>query len=131
LLADSIYAESAFSVLMQSSKNSATKSLALETKSAGGWAGALAPYVLTPEKFPDVVYHHDDRVVVIYDKFPKAKFHFLVMPRAIVDGFRALNSSCVPMLKDMKLLADKIVKKYAKIFDCWRFFSHRILQIGL
>eukprot|EP01122_Echinamoeba_exundans_P016704 TRINITY_DN854_c0_g1_i2.p1 TRINITY_DN854_c0_g1~~TRINITY_DN854_c0_g1_i2.p1 ORF type:complete len:332 (-),score=37.79 TRINITY_DN854_c0_g1_i2:91-1086(-) len=100
--------KSAFALLMQASK---TKSTVPEPKAASGWAGALAPYVLTPEKFPEAVYHHDDKVIVIYDKFPKAKFHFLVMPRAIVDGFRALTSSSVPMLKDMKILADKMVKK--------------------
>lgn len=111
--------------MMQSSKGLSSGNLAAPKPSlsgpppaAGGWAGALAPYVLTPEKFgKDVVYHYDNKIVVIFDKFPKAKHHFLLMPREIVDGFKALTSASVPMLKEMKTIADKIVKKCVEFVD--------------
>lgn len=123
--------ETAFSVLM---KNAVSKvspapqptkraSPVQAASAAGGFAGALAPYVLTPEKFPDAVYHYDDKSVVIHDKYPKARFHFLVMPRTLIDGFRPLTKSSLPMLQELKSVADKVVKTCVAAIVCARHIS--------
>jgi len=74
----------------------------------------LNQYVLNPQKFPDDVYSSDENTVVIFDKYPKAKFHFLVMPSKIVGGYSNLTSDSVDMLKKMKKKADSIVEEYSK-----------------
>lgn len=45
----------------------------------GGWAAGLSIY-LDNTSDPAVV-HVDDEVIAVKDKFPKAKYHYLVMPR--------------------------------------------------
>lgn len=42
---------------------------------------ALAPYIKTPEKYPNVVLFYDENVVIIKDAFPKSKVHLLILPR--------------------------------------------------
>ncbi|CAH01478.1 DNA 5'-adenosine monophosphate hydrolase [Kluyveromyces lactis] len=41
----------------------------------------LRPYVLCPERLPEVLYF-DDIATIIHDKFPKSEEHFLVLPRS-------------------------------------------------
>jgi aprataxin len=49
------------------------------------WQNALVDYAKTAnpsEKLPkDVYLTHTDRCLTVYDKFPKAMFHFLCLPR--------------------------------------------------
>lgn len=49
------------------------------------WQNALVEYAKTPdpsEKLAkDVYLTHTERTLTIYDKFPKAMFHFLCLPR--------------------------------------------------
>ena len=79
---------------------------------AGGWANALSPYIINPEGHADSVYYYDDDLVVIYDKYPKAKFHLLVMPRKHVNGFEALTVADLPMLETMRARAQLIATEY-------------------
>ncbi len=54
------------------------------SSSAKPWASALTTYAKTvdPSKLPsDICLMFDDWTIVIYDKFAKSKFHFLVIPR--------------------------------------------------
>lgn len=49
------------------------------------WANALVDYAKTPDPAgklaKDVYLTHTDRTLTIHDKFPKAMFHFLCLPR--------------------------------------------------
>jgi len=59
-------------------------------------------------------YYHDDKVVVIYDKFPKAKFHLLAMPHKLVDGPEVLTTEDLPMLADLKERGQIIIAELTK-----------------
>jgi hypothetical protein len=43
----------------------------------------LLPYCFRPEEHPEVIYHNQE-IVIICDKFPKARFHWLIMPKGTV-----------------------------------------------
>lgn len=62
----------------------------------GGWVDALWPMCQNPEKFTAEVLQFSERIVVIRDKFPKAKYHYLVLPRTKISRFkvRKIFSSC-------------------------------------
>lgn len=47
------------------------------------WRAALTNYAKTDPTTlgSDVLLHHDDQTMTIYDGYDKAKFHFLVLPR--------------------------------------------------
>jgi aprataxin len=79
-----------------------------------GWAGALASYILHPEQHKDEIFYHDEQLVVIYDKFPKAKHHFLVMPAKLINGFSALTTDDLPLLKLMKKRGEIVIDEYKK-----------------
>jgi hypothetical protein len=39
--------------------------------------------------------------VVLRDKFPKARLHFLVLPRPPIDGFAPLRRESLPLLNSL------------------------------
>jgi aprataxin len=50
-------------------------------RAGGGWANGLRRYLTNPEEFGDAVVTAGPRAVVIRDKFPKARHHYLVVAR--------------------------------------------------
>ncbi|CDH14506.1 related to HNT3-Member of the third branch of the histidine triad (HIT) superfamily of nucleotide-binding proteins [Zygosaccharomyces bailii ISA1307] len=44
------------------------------------WKLALQGYIRKPQDFDEVIFW-DDKLVIVKDKFPKAKFHLLLLPR--------------------------------------------------
>jgi aprataxin len=52
--------------------------------------------------YPHIVRYYDEHAVVISDKYPKAKYHLLVMPAFEVYGFDCLTLDNVPMLEEMR-----------------------------
>ncbi|KAL6043514.1 aprataxin-like protein [Balamuthia mandrillaris] len=113
--------KNAFGILMAKKKSAAPTAAshsALQThKTApskgggGGWSGLLADYILHPEQHSEAVVSHDDKTVVIKDKFPKAKYHFLVMPAQLVEGFSSLSVDDVPMLAALVERGHDLVKE--------------------
>ncbi|KAL6062846.1 aprataxin-like protein, variant 2 [Balamuthia mandrillaris] len=89
----------------------------------GGWSGLLADYILHPEQHSEAVVSHDDKTVVIKDKFPKAKYHFLVMPAQLVEGFSSLSVDDVPMLAALVERGHDLVKEYCLSSSSFFFFS--------
>ena len=57
--------------------------------------------LLDTMKDPNMIVKEDDNVVIIKDAYPKAKHHFLVLPRDSISSLRALNSSHVSLLQHM------------------------------
>ncbi len=75
------------------------------------WTEALAPYLADPARYPQCVLYHDDEFVCIYDKYPKAMHHLLLLPRttgaiaAPVD----LTVAHLPMLRQLERCATEII----------------------
>ena len=63
----------------------------------GHWSMKL----LDTMKDPDMIVKEDDKIVIIKDAYPKAKHHFLVLPRDNISSLRALNPSHVSLLQSM------------------------------
>eukprot|EP01083_Nonionella_stella_P264292 896776_1 len=77
------------------------------------WRNALMAY-LDPKTSDPIVkrstFWGNDNFVVIYDKFPKARYHLLLVPRRKISGHRSLSSTDgLPLLKEMHELAAWIV----------------------
>ncbi|KAL7579974.1 hypothetical protein ACA910_004968 [Epithemia clementina (nom. ined.)] len=60
-------------------------------KSSGNWQSALQVYLSSADNISKLspslqenIYYHDDNCVVIYDGYPKARMHLLLLPRRLV-----------------------------------------------
>lgn len=54
-----------------------------------------------------------DTLVIIKDKYPKAKFHYLVIPKVVqLNSARELTRSHINLLKEMQEKAKVLVKNY-------------------
>jgi aprataxin len=66
-------------------KATSSKKPAAEDTGRGGWSGALTRLAKSKDPKKDIprdeLLIHDKWTLAIFDKFPKAKFHFLVLPR--------------------------------------------------
>lgn len=63
---------------------------------------------------PDLVVESDELCVVIKDAYPKAKHHFLILPKEAVPNLKSLNSSHVHLLKHMYELGQARAAKISK-----------------
>lgn len=72
-----------------------------KAKFVAGWARALDQYCLDPEAhIENVVVSYNDTVVIIKDQYPKARHHFLVMPRILTPrGVSSLCKADLPLLR--------------------------------
>ncbi|KND00810.1 hypothetical protein, variant [Spizellomyces punctatus DAOM BR117] len=110
--------KNAFSVLMSQPRTPVSlgdeADVADMPKSGGRWNDALRPYCLHPEQHPQDVLSYDDHLVVIRDKYPKAKKHLLILPRQPRDGLAVLSREDLPLLDSMKRKADEVVNEMRK-----------------
>ncbi|EFA77384.1 histidine triad family protein [Heterostelium album PN500] len=65
------------------------------------WSDALLPYCKSPEDHKDSVVYYDDQIVIIRDYYPKAKHHYLVMPRRIIPSINDLKITDIELLEYM------------------------------
>lgn len=110
--------ESALDVLMSNTRKrpSATPPARKTAPQArGGWSSALFQYIESPESCGDSVYYYDKEIVVIHDKFPKARIHFLVMPRQKIPDFSHLTTKHLPLLRKMFDRAQAVIAEYAPL----------------
>jgi len=75
--------------------------------SSSSWSNKLYEYISNPHN--PLVRYHDENVVIIEDKFPKAQFHFLVMPKEVIPKLQNLDSSHVALLHTMKSEALRLI----------------------
>jgi len=54
-----------------------------------------------PGAYSEQVYYQDSELVVVYDKFPKARKHLLVLPKAQLEGPHVLGPQHLPLLESM------------------------------
>ncbi|KAJ3290389.1 hypothetical protein HDU79_003244 [Rhizoclosmatium sp. JEL0117] len=78
-----------------------------KTQAQTQWQNVLSQYLTSPESFTSaVVVKATEKVVVINDAFPKAKLHFLLLPRieghSTAAGIAALESKDLEMLEMLK-----------------------------
>ena len=77
----------------------------------------------------------DDDVAVIQDKYPKAKYHFLILPKNDTNNLRGVESlkrDHIEMLKKMVTISENLMTRYiqpadiacANCFTYWFFLFH-------
>lgn len=55
--------------------------------------------------------YKDDMVVVIKDKYPKARYHWLVLPWDSISSLKVLRSEHCDLLKHMQHVGDRMVQQ--------------------
>ncbi|XP_070840263.1 aprataxin [Chaetodon trifascialis] len=87
------------------------------TKSTGGgesqqenfghWSQGLKASMQDPK----MQVYKDDDVVVIKDKYPKARYHWLVLPWRSIPSLKALREEDCDLVKHMQRVADRVVQQ--------------------
>lgn len=57
----------------------------------------------------------DDKVVVIKDKYPKARHHWLVLPWQSISSLKALRSEHLELLQHMYAVGKDIIKEHSSL----------------
>ncbi|ELW70253.1 Aprataxin [Tupaia chinensis] len=57
--------------------------------------------------------YKDDQVVVIKDKYPKARHHWLVLPWASISSLKAVTREHLELLKHMHTVGEKVIADFA------------------
>eukprot|EP00736_Rhodelphis_marinus_P004526 Rmarinus@m.3813 len=68
----------------------------------GAWDDALRNIISHPERNKSLIYHQDDALMTVYDGYPKARVHLLVLPKEKIDGLRDLTPAHLPLLRKMR-----------------------------
>lgn len=55
--------------------------------------------------------YKDEKVVVIKDKYPKARYHWLVLPWQSISSLKALREEHYDLVKHMHRVAEQMVQK--------------------
>ena len=78
----------------------------------------LFQYVDHPEKHRAEIFLNADNFVVIYDAYPKAKIHLLVIPKRhflLCNGIEYLTKNDLPKIEEMHRIAQRIVSSAAMV----------------
>ncbi|XP_033211595.1 aprataxin [Belonocnema kinseyi] len=85
------------------------------TNSSGGppakknhWSGGL----LASMQDPELKVLEDDDVIVIKDKYPKAKFHYLVMPKKDIPALKHVTKENIDLLEHMEKVGENLTKEH-------------------
>ncbi|XP_047433415.1 aprataxin isoform X2 [Mugil cephalus] len=89
----------------EAQKMKATKQT--EKEGAGHWSQGLK----TSMQDPKMQIYKDDKVVVIKDKYPKARHHWLVLPWQSIPSLKALRKEDCDLVKHMQQVADRMVEQ--------------------
>ncbi|XP_028263956.1 aprataxin isoform X4 [Parambassis ranga] len=79
----------------------------VKQNTAGHWSQGLK----TSMQDPKMQVYKDDKVVVIKDKYPKARHHWLVLPWQSITSLKALRAEHCDLLKHMQQVADQMVEQ--------------------
>ncbi|XP_001600206.1 aprataxin isoform X1 [Nasonia vitripennis] len=71
----------------------------------GHWSLGL----LTSMNDPESKVEEDDRIAVIKDKYPKARFHYLVLPKKDISTISEVTRDDIELLQHMENIANKFV----------------------
>lgn len=70
--------------------------------------------LLDSMKDPDLKVKEDDKIVVIKDKFPKAKYHYLILPRIDIPSIWHVTKEHQSLLMHMHETAENLTKQYGQ-----------------
>lgn len=77
------------------------------TARKGHWSQGLASSM----EDPNLIVRSDDRCVVIKDVYPKARYHYLVLPKSSISSLRVLDASHVDLLTHILSVGRDLVKE--------------------
>ncbi|XP_061685979.1 aprataxin isoform X1 [Syngnathoides biaculeatus] len=75
------------------------------TETIGHWSQGLKASM----QDPSMQVYKDDKVVVIKDKYPKARYHWLVLPWISIPSLKALRDEHCGLVKHMQQVAEQMV----------------------
>ncbi|XP_037058398.1 aprataxin isoform X4 [Peromyscus leucopus] len=78
-------------------------------ESLGHWSQGLKVSM----KDPKMQVYKDELVVVIKDKYPKARHHWLVLPWASISSLKVVTSEHLDLLKHMHTVGEKVISDFA------------------
>ncbi|XP_014680665.1 PREDICTED: aprataxin-like isoform X2 [Priapulus caudatus] len=87
----------------------------------GHWSLGLKASMDDPELRVD----RDEMVVIIKDKYPKARFHFLILPHESIPNLKALSRDHLPLLKHIEKRGVELAEKSSKALK-FRFGYHAV-----
>ncbi|XP_069596780.1 aprataxin isoform X1 [Ranitomeya imitator] len=94
---------------MSNNKSKETPQQMSEVKSHGHWSQGLKVSM----EDPSMQVFKDDRVVVIKDKYPKARYHWLVLPWQSISSLKMLHSEHLELLQHMHAVGEKIAQQHS------------------
>jgi aprataxin len=85
------------------------KDTSTKKESLGHWSQGLKISMQDPK----MQVYKDEHVVVIKDKYPKARHHWLVLPWASISSLKAVTSEHLELLKHMHTVGEKVIADFA------------------
>ncbi|KAM5329053.1 aprataxin isoform 4-T6 [Glossophaga mutica] len=82
----------------------------LHMESLGHWSQGLKISMQDPK----MQVYKDEQVVVIKDKYPKARHHWLVLPWASISSLKAVTREHLELLKHMHAVGEKVIADVAE-----------------
>ncbi|RVE76244.1 hypothetical protein OJAV_G00006450 [Oryzias javanicus] len=82
-----------------------------EATTTSGNSGHWSQGLKTSMQDPKLQVYKDDKVVVIKDKYPKARFHWLVLPWQSIPSLKALRGEHCDLLKHMQKVAERLIQQ--------------------
>ncbi|KAJ1976852.1 aprataxin-like protein [Dimargaris verticillata] len=81
------------------------------SKAKRHWKGysPLELYCRAPTRYPQEVLDYDSELVVVYDKYPKAYYHFLILPRVPILNIYGLTRADIPLIQRMERRAKQLI----------------------
>ena len=61
---------------------------------------------------PEFIVHSTDSLVIIRDKYPKAKHHFLILPKKSIARLKNIDPGDLSLLTEMDSEARKLIKRF-------------------
>ncbi|KAM3939210.1 aprataxin isoform 2-T2 [Leptodactylus fuscus] len=80
-----------------------------EVKGQGHWSQGLKVSM----QDPNLQVFKDEKVVVIKDKYPKARFHWLVLPWQAISSLKMLRTEHLDLLQHMHAVGEKIAQEHS------------------
>ena len=74
---------------------------------AGHWSKGL----LGSMQDPEFIVHSTDSLVIIRDKYPKSKHHFLILPKKSITKLKNIDRGDLSVLTEMDSEAQKLTKR--------------------
>ncbi|XP_012310028.1 aprataxin isoform X3 [Aotus nancymaae] len=81
------------------------KDLLVKKESLGHWSQGLKISMQDPK----MQVYKDEQVVVIKDKYPKARYHWLVLPWTSISSLKAVTREHLELLKHMHTVGEKVI----------------------